>query len=376
MGHSRTGVASPGRPVLPAEQKIGDYFAACMDETAVNAQGAKPLKNRPRARSPRMKSVRGSPRILARRAASYRERRIAVRVRRESGFRGLRAGDRLCDRRRTGLPDRDYYTKTDRQIRRDPRRSIVEHIQNGCSNCWAIPPAAATRNAQTVMEIETALAKASLTRVEKRDPYKLYHKITRAQLKALTPSFDWDAYLAESGLPTVSRVINVTEPAFFKEVQYAAQCARISTIGRPICAGIWCMREAPYLSAPFVKANFDFYSKYLRGVPADAAALEALRPAGGSAISARRWARCSSQKTFGPDTKTAHAGDDQGDRSGDGERDRAIALDGRRRPRSRRSRNCTPSSTRSAIPDKWRDYSSVQIERDDFFGNVERADGI
>src|SRR5580700_1070019 len=79
-------------------------------------------------------------------------------------------------------------------------------------------PRLAKAHAQTVMEIETALAKASLTRVEQRDPHNLFHRVTRAQFEALTPAFHWPNYFDATATPDTS-VVNVTEPAFFKELQ-------------------------------------------------------------------------------------------------------------------------------------------------------------
>src|ERR1039458_8224423 len=78
--------------------------------------------------------------------------------------------------------------------------------------------ATAGAEAKTVMEIETALARASLTRVEKRDPYKQFHKLPRAGFVKLTPHFGWPAYWNAIGLPAPA-VVNVTEPAFYKEVE-------------------------------------------------------------------------------------------------------------------------------------------------------------
>jgi endothelin-converting enzyme/putative endopeptidase len=76
----------------------------------------------------------------------------------------------------------------------------------------------AAANAKTVMRIETALAKASLTRVEKRDPYKLFHKMNRADLQGLTPSFRWNQYLAALQATAIAQ-FNVTEPAFYREFE-------------------------------------------------------------------------------------------------------------------------------------------------------------
>src|SRR5436853_5547956 len=85
-------------------------------------------------------------------------------------------------------------------------------------------PDAAAANSQTVMRLETVLAKGSMTRVQRRDPSSLYHKMTRARLQALTPSFDWNAYLAGVGLAGADS-LNVTVPGFFKalEVQLKEQ---------------------------------------------------------------------------------------------------------------------------------------------------------
>ena len=94
-----------------------------------------------------------------------------------------------------------------------------------------------------VMEIETALAKASLTRVEKRDPYKLFHKLTRAQLVALTPSFGWADYFSGSGLPAPA---SSTSPSRVSTRRSSA-CSRPRPVdnGRPTCAGTWCTRGRP-----------------------------------------------------------------------------------------------------------------------------------
>src|SRR5262249_604201 len=118
--------------------------------------------------------------------------------------------------------------------------------------------------AQTVMAIETALAEKSLTMVDKRDPYKQFHKVARNQFVSQNASFDWAAYWKGLGLAAPAQ-INVTEPAFFEEVERELK-------SRPVAEWKSYLRwhlvhdKASYLSTPFVQANFDFYSKYLRGV--------------------------------------------------------------------------------------------------------------
>src|SRR4029077_18552764 len=99
----------------------------------------------------------------------------------------------------------------------EARQKYLEHLQ-GIFELLGDTPDAARANARTVMEVETALAKASLTRVDQRDPHKLFHKMSVKQLEAITPSFGWARYLKASGLANISQV-NVSEPAFYKELE-------------------------------------------------------------------------------------------------------------------------------------------------------------
>ena len=115
-----------------------------------------------------------------------------------------------------GLPDRDYYTKTDAKSK-DIRDKYLQHVAN-MLQLVGESKAQAAKDAKTVMRIETDLARVSLTRVERRNPYNLYHKMSRSELAALTPSFDWTRYLADTGLANV-KTLNVTEPKFFKAVE-------------------------------------------------------------------------------------------------------------------------------------------------------------
>src|SRR6185295_3217294 len=114
-----------------------------------------------------------------------------------------------------GLPDRDYYTKDDERSK-TIREKYVAHVAKMLELAGQYPESAAA-DAKTVMKIETDLAKASLTRVERRDPYKIYHKMSVADLEKITPSFDWQTYLAASGIPNI-KTINVTQPKFLEAV--------------------------------------------------------------------------------------------------------------------------------------------------------------
>jgi len=202
-----------GRSLM--QQKIGDYFAACMDEAAVEKLGAQPLK-RSLDRINGMKSKRDLPAVLA---------GLHLATGSSGLFFGFDSNQDYADAAQViafagsgglGLPDRDFYTKDDDKSK-EIRARYVAHVGR-MFELLGDSPDAAKREAGKVMEIETALARASLTRTERRDPYKLFHKMDSGGLKALTPGFDWNVYLKTVGLSRLN-TFNVTEPGFFKELE-------------------------------------------------------------------------------------------------------------------------------------------------------------
>jgi endothelin-converting enzyme/putative endopeptidase len=266
-----------------------------------------------------------------------------------------------------GLPDRDYYVKTDAKSQ-EIRERYVEHVA-AMLRLEGDTEAEAKSGARTVMDMETALAKASLTRVDKRDPYKLFHKLPRAEVLKLTPAFGWQAYWSAIGLAAPAEV-NVTEPEFFKEVEH-----QLAT--RPI--GDWktylrwrlAHDKAPYLSSKFVQANFDFYSKYLRGVAE-------MQP---------RWKRCVryvdrnlgealgqvfADKTFGGDTKArALAMVGQIERAMETDINQLAWMGADTKAQALAKLHTLVNKI--GYPDKWRDYSAVRVAPGDFLGDVSRA---
>jgi putative endopeptidase len=229
-------------------------------------------------------------------------------------------------------------------------------------------PEVTAANAKVVMDIETDLAKASLTRVDKRDPYKLYHKLSLAQIRKLTPSFGWGRYLAASAPPIAT--INVTEPQFFSQLQAALKSRNLAD-WKTYLRWHLVHSEAPYLSSGFVQADFDFYSKYVRGV-------QEMQP---------RWKRCVRYvdgslgealgqvfvaKTFSPDSKQ---------RTSDMTRQIESAMESeiKKLPwmgeatKKKAIEKLHAVANKIGYPDRWRDYSSIRIARDDFAGNVRRA---
>ncbi len=360
--------AKGGAGRTPQQQKIGDYFGACMDAAAVDKRGASPLK--PDLDSlAALKSKKDLPRWIA-----------SVHLRVSGGYQptmfGFYADQDPGDSEQViawataaglGLPDRDYYTKTDdRSVQ--IRKRYVEHVATMLGLIGEGKEAAA-KDAGTVMRMETALAKASLTRVEKRDPYKTYHKMPVEKLQALTPSFDWKEYLKAGGAGGVA-TLNVTEPKFFEALEAALKDESLDA-WKTYFRWHLLKDEAAYLSSAFLKADFEFYQGYLRGVKEQPP----------------RWKRCVSgvdrdlgealgqvfvQKTFPPETRAKAL--DMVQRIEKAMKGRIEGLDWMSEA-TKKQALLKLSTVRNKIgyPEKWRDYSRLEIRPGDYYGNVERA---
>jgi endothelin-converting enzyme/putative endopeptidase len=349
-----------------AQQKIGDYFASCMDVKAIEARGAAPLAPY-LAQIAAMRSTADLPRVLAHLHQDFGD---------DAFFFGFDANQDFKDSTRViafasgggiGLPDRDSYLKTDAKSA-DVRSKYVKHIAQTFMLLGETPEQAAN-DAAKVMEIETALAKASLSRVDKRDPYKLVHKMNAKGLQGLTPGFDWKTYLAALGQPKLND-FNVTEPAFFKEVasQLASQdVASVQTYLRWHVA----RNMAPALASNFDQSHFDFFSKTLRGV-------EQQQP---------RWKRCVARvdrqlgealgqefvsRAFSPalKEKSLHMTRQVEDAMAkDIDSLEWMSADTKKRAQQK----LKAIVNKIGYPDKWRDYSAYVVKADDYAGNVVRG---
>jgi endothelin-converting enzyme/putative endopeptidase len=348
------------------QQKIGDYFGACMDEAAVEKLGATPLKPG-LAAIEALKNKKELAALLAREHLSTSGDGLLFGFGSDQDFADSSQIIAFAVAGGLGLPDRDYYTKTDAKSE-EIRQKYVAHVQKMLQLIGDAPDAA-KKEAQTIMQIETALAQASLTRVEQRDPHNLFHKMDLKQLKALTPSFDWDAYLNTSGIGSVS-TFNVTEPKFFEEVEKELQAVSLADLKTYLRWHLVSV-SAPYLSSPFVKANFDFYSHTLRGV-------EQLPP---------RWKKCVRltdqqlgealgqefvNRAFSQETKQRTlAMTRQIEQSMQDDIEQLTWMGPETKKQALEKLHAMVNKI--GYPDKWRDYSTVEIHRNDFLGNVKRA---
>jgi endothelin-converting enzyme/putative endopeptidase len=333
-----------------------------MDEKAIEAAGGMPL-NRALEQIARLHSKRDIGDV----AAAMVNDGMLFEFGSDQDFKNSNQVIAEADQGGLGLPDRDYYLKTNPKSE-ELRRAYVAHVQK-MFELLGDKANLAAAEAQAVMHIETALAKASLTRVERRDPDKVYHKMTRQQLEALSPSFHWNSYFTKVGLP-VLQSLNVTTPEFFKAL--SAELER-EDLGSWKAYLRWHLvnANAPYLSSAFVNADFDFNQKTLRGA-------QEIEP---------RWKRC-----------VSNADNDLGEALGQAYVERTFSAEAKQRAmklvkeiEAAMGRDIeglpwmTPVTKQHAqeklhavadkigYPDKWRDYSALTIVRDDEMGNVLRA---
>ncbi len=357
--------AKPGRSA--AEAKIGDYFAACMDESTAAKRGVLALAPDVTAINS-MKSIADLPTVLA-------------PIHLAGGYFpfGFGSNPDLKDSHHViafaiagglGLPDRDYYVKDDDKSK-EIRTRYVDHVEKMLL-LFGEPQPAAHDAALATMRIETALAQASLTRVESRDPYNLDHAMTLDEMQKLTPSFDWHVYLKALGVKEAAAVqkLNTTEPKFF-----AALDALLKSESLAAWRGylLWHLvnERAEYLPQAFADQDFAFFRQYLNG----------------QSEQQPRWKRCVRYvdtalgdalgqvfvaKVFTPETRARALDMTERIQRTMGQRIRGLdwmsaATKQQALGKLAKMRN------KIGYPNTWRDYSAVAVDRADFLGNVMRA---
>ncbi|MFN7134160.1 MAG: M13 family peptidase, partial [Myxococcales bacterium] len=244
----------------PYARELGDYWATCMDEAAL--ESSLPLLE---AELKRINTR--DPASLAAAVGRMHQQgmRPLFRFGSTQDFKDATQVIGEFDQGGLGLPDRDYYVKEDAPTKA-VREAYVEHVAR-IFELLGQKPDEAKRSAGTVMEVETALAKASLTNVERRSPEKLYHRLERKGLKAAAPAFPWDTYLKELGAPGVEQ-LNVTHPPFFEQVSRMAKSIRPDE-WRTYLTWHFVAGSIPALPKRFQDERFRFMSKALTGAKED-----------------------------------------------------------------------------------------------------------
>jgi putative endopeptidase len=360
-------VSEPNPKRSPIEAKLGDYYATCMDEAHVEELGAKPIAA-DLARIDAVASKADLPPLMG------SLERVGVAT-----FFGFGANQDFKDSSQTiaevdqgglGLPDRDYYYKTD-PTSVQQREKYVSHIEKMFVLAGE-PAAQAKTDATAVMEIETALAKNALDATSRRKPENIYHKMTRKDLDGLTPNFAWAKFYDGAEAPAFTD-INVTEPDYFRGMGAVIDAQQLPAIKAYLR---WHVINAAsvLLSKPFVDEHFDFFSRTLRGQQQQLP----------------RWKRC-----------VGYTDRDLGEVLGQLYVEATFGAEGKRRMlemvnhlESALKKDIdnldwmSPETKKQALiklaaftrkigyPDKWRDYAQLQVVRGDMFGNSKRANAF
>jgi len=351
----------------PNEQKIGDYYASCMDEAAIEKKGIAVLKPE-FDRINAFKDKSALPDLIA----HLHSQGINALFNFGSGADFKNAGQVIgqADQGGLSLPDRDYYTKDDPKSV-ELRKQYVEHVTS-MFKLLGDPADKAAAEANAVMNVETALAKGSGDRVERREPERVYHKMPVTEWQGLTPSFSFTRYLTGLGAPTLSS-LNVAEPNFFKALDAELKNVSLDDLKTYLR---WQLVSGQTDSLPkaFQDQHFNFYGKTLQGA-------KEIRP---------RWKRC-----------VAAVDGDLGEALGKvfvekyyppEARARTLTMVKQLEEALRRDIGDLPwmsevtkkqalikldaIQNKIGYPSKWRDYTTLKIERGDALGNSLRSNAF
>ena len=354
--------SDPNRSAV--QQKIGDYYESCMDESAIESAGTRSLENE-------LKIINDlhSKQELAKEAIRLHREGVGVlfSFSSDQDFKDATQVIAEADQGGMALPDRDYYVKTDAKSI-ELRKQYVEHVQKMFELLGDTPEKAAAE-AKTVMDIETSLANGALDLTSRRDPNKVYHKMTAKEVAALSPDFGWDLYLEGIGAPS-AQVLNVTEPEFFKHMDSVLTSTSLEDWKTYLRWQV-VHANAAMLPANFVNEDFNFFRKTLAGT-------KELPP---------RWKRC-----------VRFASGDLGEAIGQEYVALTFGAEGKERtlkmvqalekalgqdidnlswmgPETRKQAQVKLAAIANRIgyPDKWRDYSGLKVVRGDALGNSQRA---
>jgi endothelin-converting enzyme/putative endopeptidase len=365
---------SPDR--TPVQQKVGDYYASCMNEDVINKAGIASFQ-------PELDGIAGLkkksqlPEVLAsihqiiRPAnlnyidAAYQG--VMFGIYSQPGFDDARTTLAALDQSGMALPGREFYLNDDAKSK-EIRDKYVKHVAR-LLELSGEPQLKAAADAQTVLKMETELAKAAMDIVARRDPKNQNNKMSLQQIQALTPSFNWSRYFAATQAPSSPQYL-VLAPGFFRGMEKLIKTHSVEQ-WRGYLRWSVVHSMATSLSQPFVDENFDFFGRTLGGT-------KELQP---------RWRRCSIYadidlgeavgqayvaKYFPPENKERMLQMVKAIKVAlDQDIDAATWMSDKTKQAAHAKLEAQVDKI--GYPDHWRDYSSVEIKRDDFMGNVQRS---
>jgi putative endopeptidase len=242
-------------------QKIGDFYASCMDEDQIEATGIKPLQ----PEFAKIAAIKDIPTLQAEIAHLDHDGVDAVlNFGSAVDFKNSSMRIAEADQGGLGLPDRDYYLN-DSAKSKTLRDQYVTHVTNIFKLLGDSPDVTAAE-AKSVLSLETTLAQGSMKREDLRNPDNVYHMMSLADAKTLTPHFSWTAYIEDIGAPEIGKVsaVNIAQPDFFKAMDASLQSVSLDDWKTYLR---WQLVHADVGALPkaFVDENFAFYGKTLTG---------------------------------------------------------------------------------------------------------------
>ncbi len=349
-------------------RKIGDYYASCMDEAAVQRKGLAPLQ-------PELDRINGlaSKEQLPELLAHFQ----LINV---NAFFGFGSQQDFKDATRTiavtaqnglGLPEKDYYFRTGAQDE-EIRKQYLRHITNILKLLGASETQAAS-DAAAIVKLETALAKVSLDVTAQRDPHNIYHKMPVKDLQALTPTFNWHRLYSATESPAFTE-INVAEPEFFQGMNQVIAETDLPTIKAYLRWQLVSSTAGTILPKALDEEKFDFNGRKLVGTPeqevrwkrcvrsTDGALPEAL----GKAYVEQQFPAASKDKGV----RMIHDIEAAMDRDIDSLDWMSAAT------KTRAKEKLHLIANKVGYPDKWRDYSKLEIVRGDAYREQSAGHGI
>jgi putative endopeptidase len=349
------------------EQKIGDYYKACMDTDAIEAKGLAPVESL-LSEIDAVKSKADLPALIG------KLQRINVNVffgfGEQQDFKDASKQIAVAGQGGLGLPEKDYYLRTgakDVELREQYVAHVAKMLELAGSS-----PAKAKKEAQAIMTFETALAKASMGVTEMRDPEKTYHLQPIATFEATMPGFKFGEFESAAHSPKVSEINNST-PDFFPALMKEIDATNLEALKAYLRYQVL-TTYAGSLPKKFDEENFDFYGRKLNGQPEQAA----------------RWKRCSNsvsaalgealgkvyvEQYFAADSK-AKMVEMVSDIEAAMDRD-IDQLDWMSAATKVKAKEKLHEvANKIGYPDKFRDYSKLEVKQDDALGNSQRADAF
>ena len=347
------------------DQKIGDFYSACMDENAVNQKGALPLK----ADFNRINAMKSKNDILSELIDLHSKGvNSFFSFGSDQDFKDASQVIAEIDQGGLTLPDRDYYLRSDEKSAKT-REQYVAHV-NSMFKLLGDAPAKAAEEAKAVMNIETELAKGSLDRVSRRDPQKLYHKLPAKELVTLLPNFAWDKYCQGVGAPGTINSRNVVHPEYLQTMNTVIDNSNLDDLKTYLR---WHLLNARARALPrkFVEEDFDFNNRILTGtkepLPRWKRCVAATDNALGEALG-----QVYVQKHFPPTAKARAMQMVQNLISA--LRDDLATLSWMDDTTRKRATAKLEAFTRKiGYPDQWRDYATLKVSRNSYAENLANA---